>query len=103
MTHAFDPNRTRQHEHSSYDTLIQYGGKYSRHSRDKIIAPAMRRLDGAIKKPEAAGTGAYIEVVTEADARLRMNENDLPGGRAMRHLVGSRSELQRQVTELVEQ
>jgi signal transduction histidine kinase len=32
-----------------------------------------------------------------------MNENDLPGGRAMRHLVRSRSELQSQVTELVEQ
>jgi C4-dicarboxylate-specific signal transduction histidine kinase len=32
-----------------------------------------------------------------------MNEKDLPGGRAMRHLVRSRSELQRQVTELVEQ
>jgi C4-dicarboxylate-specific signal transduction histidine kinase len=32
-----------------------------------------------------------------------MNEKGLPGGRAMRHLVRSRSELQRQVTELVEQ
>jgi signal transduction histidine kinase len=32
-----------------------------------------------------------------------MNEKDLPGGRVMRHLVRSRSELQRQVTELVEQ
>jgi len=32
-----------------------------------------------------------------------MNEKDLPGGRAMRHLVRSRSELQSQVTELVEQ
>jgi signal transduction histidine kinase len=32
-----------------------------------------------------------------------MNEKDLPGGRAMRRLVRSRSELQRQVTELVEQ
>ena len=50
----------------------------------------MRPLDEAIKKPEAAGTGAYIEVVTEADERLRMNEKDLPGGRAMRHLVRSR-------------
>jgi hypothetical protein len=39
----------------------------------------MRPLDEAIKKPEAAGTGAYIEVVTEADERLRMNEKDLPG------------------------
>ncbi len=25
----------------------------------------MRTLDEAIKKPEAAGTGAYIEVVTD--------------------------------------
>jgi signal transduction histidine kinase len=32
-----------------------------------------------------------------------MNEKDLPGGRTMRHLVQSRSELQRQLTELVEQ
>jgi signal transduction histidine kinase len=32
-----------------------------------------------------------------------MNEKALPGGRVMRHLVRSRSELQRQVTELVEQ
>src|SRR5258705_4319386 len=32
-----------------------------------------------------------------------MNEKALPGGRAMRHLVRSRSELQRQLTELVEQ
>jgi len=32
-----------------------------------------------------------------------MNEKDLPGGGVMRHLVRSRSELQRQVTELVEQ
>jgi GAF domain-containing protein len=32
-----------------------------------------------------------------------MNENDQPGGRAMEHLVRSRSDLQRQVTELVEQ
>jgi signal transduction histidine kinase len=32
-----------------------------------------------------------------------MNEKDLPGVRAMRHLVRSRSDLQRQVTELVEQ
>jgi hypothetical protein len=60
-------------------------------------------LDEAIKKPEAAGTGAHIEVVTEADERLRMNEKDLPGGRAMRHLVRSRSEPQDRVTELVEQ
>ena len=29
-----DPNRTSWHEHSSYDTLIQYGGKVSRYSRD---------------------------------------------------------------------
>jgi hypothetical protein len=43
----------------------------------------MRLLDEAIQKPEAAGTGAYIEVVTEADERLRINEKDLPGGRAM--------------------
>jgi signal transduction histidine kinase len=63
----------------------------------------MRPLDEAIKKPEAAGRGAYIEVVTEADERLRMNEKDLPGGRAMRHLVRSRSELQARVTELIEQ
>jgi signal transduction histidine kinase len=45
----------------------------------------------------------YIEVVTESDERLRMNEKDLPGGRAMRHLVRSRSELQDRVTELMEQ
>jgi len=32
-----------------------------------------------------------------------MNEKALPGGRVMRHLVRSRSELQRQVTELIEQ
>src|SRR6267142_1278273 len=32
-----------------------------------------------------------------------MNEKDLPGGRAMRHLVRSRSELQDRVTELIEQ
>jgi C4-dicarboxylate-specific signal transduction histidine kinase len=32
-----------------------------------------------------------------------MNEKDLPGGRVMRHLVRSRSELQDRVTELVEQ
>ena len=32
-----------------------------------------------------------------------MNEKDLPGGRAKRHLVRSRSELQDRVTELVEQ
>src|SRR5882762_206310 len=32
-----------------------------------------------------------------------MNEKALPGGRAMRHLVRSYSDLQRQVTELVEQ
>jgi hypothetical protein len=37
----------------------------------------MRPLDEAIKKPEAAGTGAYIEAVMEADERLRMNEKDL--------------------------
>jgi hypothetical protein len=30
-------------------------------------------LNEAIKKPEAAGRGAYIEVVTEADERLRVN------------------------------
>src|SRR3981189_47680 len=51
----------------------------------------------------AAQSGAYIEVVTESDERLRMNEKDLPGGRAMRHLVRSRSELQDRVTELIEQ
>jgi hypothetical protein len=32
-----------------------------------------------------------------------MNENDQPGGSAVGHLVRSRSELQKQVTELVEQ
>ena len=63
----------------------------------------MRPLDEAIKKPEDAGTGAYIEVVTEADERLRMNEKDLAGERAMRHLVRSRSEPQDRVTELIEQ
>ena len=40
-------------------------------------------LDEAIKKPEAAGTGAYIEVVMEADERLRVNQKDLPRGRAV--------------------
>jgi hypothetical protein len=63
----------------------------------------MRPLDEAIKKPEAAGRGAYIEAVTEADERLRMNEKDLPGGRAMPHLVRSGSEPQDRVTELIEQ
>ena len=53
------------------------------------------------KKPEAAGTGAYIEVVMEADER--MNEKDLLAGRAMRHLVRFRSEPQDRVTELIEQ
>jgi len=63
----------------------------------------MRPLDGAIIKPEAADRRAYIEVVTEADERPRMNEKDLPGGRVMRHLVRSGSELQDRVTELIEQ
>jgi signal transduction histidine kinase len=43
------------------------------------------------------------DAVLRAYKRLRMNETDPPGGRAMRHLVRSRSELQRHVTELVEQ
>ena len=63
----------------------------------------MRPLDGAIKKPEASGRGAYIQVVMEADERLRTNEKDLPGGTVMRRLVRSGSELQDRVTELVEQ
>jgi hypothetical protein len=42
-------------------------------------------------------------VVTEADERQRMNEKDLPRGRAMRDLVRSRSELQDRVAELIEQ
>jgi hypothetical protein len=29
----FDTNRTRQHEYSCSDTLIQYGSKYLGHSR----------------------------------------------------------------------
>jgi signal transduction histidine kinase len=62
----------------------------------------MRPLDEAIKNPEAAGTGAYVDVVTEADERLRMDERPA-GERAMRHLVRSRSELQDRVTELIEQ
>jgi len=63
----------------------------------------MRPLDGAIIKPEAADRRAYLEVVTEADERPRMNEKDLPGGRVMRHLVRAGSELQDRVTELIEQ
>jgi signal transduction histidine kinase len=76
---------------------------FAAQSRSKIIAPAMRPLDEAIKKSEAAGTGTYVEVVMEADERLRVNEKDLAGGRAMRHLVRSRSEPQDRVTELIEQ
>src|SRR6476620_2211074 len=57
----------------------------------------------AIEKPESAGTGASIEVVTEADERLRMKDIDMPGGRAMRHPVRSRAEPQDRVTDLIEQ
>jgi signal transduction histidine kinase len=66
--------------------------------------PATRPLDDAIKTPpEDAGMGVYMEVVTEADERLRKNEKDLAGVGAMRHLVRSRSAPQDRVTELIEQ
>jgi hypothetical protein len=49
-------------------------GRYATTTGPPIIAPAIRTLDEAIKKAEAAGTGAYIdiEVVTEKYAASQL-------------------------------